>query len=180
MVIVWVPWIKVSVVSFYPTWPYSWILIQYHVPSLPSQPATTVWLGDIPTKNATAEYKRLNTFNVEEIVLHPQYNENTFFRNIGLLRLSRDIDYNSRRYPACVDVELSAQRELALSLVSYNRVQEWISVTDYETCNEYFDMRDILESEQFCASVKQNCDYPSGSLLQRSHETLEKMYTDVV
>lgn len=62
-----------------------------------------------------------------------------------------------------------------MTVASYDRIQDQVAVTDYETCNAYFDMRDILDSEQVCATVRQNCDFPSGSSLQRPHETMDKI-----
>lgn len=140
------------------------------------QPATSVWLGDEATKNASKEYKTENTYGIEAIILHPEYKENEFFRNIGLARLDREIDFNPRRYPVCLEINSNAIEE-DLLLASYNRIEERVSLTNYGMCNDYFDLLDILDSEQFCGSVKENCYFPSGSVLQRKHESLEKVFT---
>lgn len=140
------------------------------------QPAISIWLGDVATKNATTEYKTSNSIPIEDIILHPDYEENSFFRNVGLIRLTRDIQFNSRRFPACLEFKYGNSVEMA-SLSNYDQVQEQISITDHGTCNDYFDMRDILESEQFCAKVQNNCAFPTGSPLQRKHEVLDKIYT---
>lgn len=110
--------------------------------------------------------------------MHPDYDESKFFRNIGLIRLTRDIQFNSRRFPACLESKYGNSVEMTL-LSSYNQVQEQISISDHEKCNDYFDMRDILESEQFCANVQNNCAFPAGSPLQRKHEIFDKVYTVV-
>lgn len=142
---------------------------------------TAVWTGDVPTKNATEEYRRLNTLRIEELVIHPEYTEHTFFRNIGLIRLAKDMEFTSRRFPACLDVDWGGEEsrgtEKKLILSSYNRDQADVPVTSFDTCNEYFDMLDILDTEQFCGAVRENCYFDSGSALQRRHEGMEKVYS---
>lgn len=152
-------------------------LVFHFKTSFSSQPAISVWFGDIPKKNATEEYKKTNLIRIKEIILHPGYNENTFFRNIGLAQLEKDIVFDQRRYPACLSTHVvNENEEKPLILSSYEMVQRNIPLTNYSICNDFFDMRDVLESEQFCATVQTNCDYPTGSVLQRRSSESEKIF----
>lgn len=147
-----------------------------------SQHATHVWLGDEPKRNASKEYRLDNIFAIESVLLHPNYTESEFYRNVGVARLARDIDFTPRRYPACLEMgsqQPSGARADELLVTSFDRIARKTPISSSSVCDEYYDMVHILHDEQFCAKVKDNCNYPSGSPIQRRHETMDKVSTVV-
>lgn len=163
------------------------MIFDINVRYLNSNPATSVWLGDIPRRNATKEYRQSNTYEIVDIILHPDYKEGSFFRDIGLAKLKRPIEFTSRRYPAClesrssnansVDYTVEEDSDRGLILSNFGQIQENVVVPVYDTCNDYFEMMDVLEREQFCATVRENCIYSTGCPIQRKHDTLRKIFT---
>lgn len=145
-----------------------------------SQHATHVWLGDVPKKNASKEYKLDNVFAIERVILHPNYTESEFYRNVGLARLARDINFTPRRYPACLEMSSPPSARMSadeLFVTSFDRIERKAAVSSSRVCDEFYDMVYILHDEQFCAKVNDNCHYPSGSPIQRRHETMDKVFT---
>lgn len=131
------------------------------------QQAAAVWIAGSPLKNVSKEFRNANLIPVEKLILHPGYVEKAFFRDIGLIKLSRELSFNSAFYPACLNLDPNIERRTA-TLATYDRQQGNISISEYDKCNDYMDSRTIQDKEQFCGSVRENCYFHAGSPVHES------------
>lgn len=137
------------------------------------QQAAFIWTSGSSFKNATKEFKAKHLIPVQKLIIHPDYTEKLFLRDIGLIKLARDAVFNSEFYPACIN--LAPKIEFRTStLSSHVRKQDNVIVSDYDTCNDYFDSRRIVDAEQFCGPIKENCLFTAGSPLLEKIPKREK------
>lgn len=94
---------------------------------------------------------------------------------MGLLHLDKAIKFNFYVRPACVNVDRSLEDSAVISASEWDRQQQNVQIVDHESCNKHFTMREMLESEQVCVKLRNNCLFPTGSALQMRHPQVEEM-----
>lgn len=131
-----------------------------------------MWLGDYPYHQTDPHQRKSLLIPVKERILYKNYNQTYLFHDVGLLHLKRQIHFNFYIRPACVNVD----EEFDLTSVvatEWDHQQEGIQILDHQSCNAHFVIREILDSEQFCVKLKNNCKFSTGSPLQVKHPFVE-------
>lgn len=129
-------------------------------------------MGHYPYYQSTPEDKKAFLISVKSRILYNDYSQSTLFHDVGLLHLKKDIKFNYYIRPACVNVE----RGFGVDLVTaseWDHLQERIQIFDHKSCNNHFRLREIDDSEQFCAELRNNCGFSTGSPLQVPHPHVE-------
>ncbi|XP_022836931.1 serine protease snake-like, partial [Spodoptera litura] len=52
-----------------------------------------------------------NTYKIKKIIVHPNYNEPSWYNDIALLETETEIMFDSKILPACLDVDIHNKRE---------------------------------------------------------------------
>lgn len=101
-------------------------------------------------------------------ILHKDYSQSTLFHDVGLLHLKKDIKFNYYIRPACLNVERAFGVDV-VTATEWDHLQMDIKIYDHKSCNNHFRLREIDDSEQFCAELRNNCGFSTGSPLQVTH-----------
>lgn len=137
------------------------------------------------------------TIQVESVVVHPESEDTTFYNDIALLKLVKDIEFNAFVRPACLNTnfEITDPKAVAtgwdwtdfLGPKRTSLQKGNLSILSTAECNSYHKQsrklpKGFLESQQLCAVVKDGEDgkfcADSGTPLQVYHE-LSCMYSIV-
>lgn len=136
--------------------------------------ARHVWLGDIPYYRSSEENQNRFLYAVQDRIVYKNYNQSNLFHDVGLLKLKRDILFDFYTRPACINVDHAFDRKDVVA-TEWEHQQKDIQILDHESCNKHFVVREILDSEQFCVKLRNNCKFTTGSPLQVPHPEMEGM-----
>ena len=112
---------------------------------------------------------------MQERILYTNYNQSNLFHDVGLLYLKKDIQFSESIRPACVNVEKRFDLKNVVAS-GWDHKQEGIQILKHKECNAHFVVREILDSEQFCARLRNNCRFSTGSPLQVRHPHVDGMH----
>lgn len=135
-----------------------------------------MWLGHDSFKENHPQKSLL--IPVQKRNLYNNYNQTFLFHDVGLLRLKKDIQFHFYLRPACVNVEKDFD-ETAVVATDWHHQQENISILEHSQCNNHFRLREILDNEQFCVKLRNNCKFNTGTPLQVRHPYVDNMYSIV-
>lgn len=154
---------------------------------------TFVRIGDLIFDDETDDAQP-ETIEISDIIIYPSYNNRLKYNNIALLRLARDIQFNSYARPACLNTELSIPVNKAV-VTGWN-YQEWLgdgnkelskltlNLDANEDCTPHYESNRSLPKgisiDHICAGSKEGfngyCVMEGGSPLQINDDKYIGMY----
>ncbi|XP_063907522.1 serine protease snake-like isoform X1 [Zophobas morio] len=137
--------------------------------------------------NLNSTYRR-QEIKISERIPHPEYKPNSYYHDIGLLRLEKEAQLNSYSRPACLylDSKITKKRAIATGwghtsfngATSNDLLKVVLDLFDQSTCGAYYQnyrkvSQGILDNLQVCAgsvdATKDTCQGDSGGPLQIYH-----------